>query len=187
MPTKGKLQATLKTQYGINKNITQSLSTEDCQELLTLLQTKPSTSKVVASFIAKTQELSRNNRSLGLRRKGAEDKVRSLQKEHERLVKEVSEIEDLNKSLLERKNRLMEEKQRIQADNQRLAGGIRTLTTQNDELVGANEKLKKDNKDLKNIVDQIRLRLARDTKTLLEYEDSEIRKALIRILRWTLG
>ncbi|MEQ9669030.1 hypothetical protein [Coleofasciculus sp. G2-EDA-02] len=56
-----------------------------------------------------------------------------------------------------------------------------------EELVDANEKLKKDNRDLTNIVDQIRLRLARDTKMLLEYEDSEIRKALIRLFRWTLG
>ena len=64
---------------------------------------------------------------------------------------------------------------------------MQTLTSQNDELIDANTKLKKDNKDLKNIVDQIRLRLARDTKMLLEYEDSEIRKALIRLFRWTLG
>ena len=48
-------------------------------------------------------------------------------------------------------------------------------------------QLKKDNKELKNVVDQIRLRLARDTKMLLQYEDSEIRKALIRMFRWTLG
>jgi hypothetical protein len=54
-------------------------------------------------------------------------------------------------------------------------------------LTEANTQLKKDNKDLKNIVDQIRLRLARDTKELLEYEDNEIRKALIRLFRWTLG
>ena len=48
-------------------------------------------------------------------------------------------------------------------------------------------QLKKDNKELKNVVDQIRLRLAHDTKMLLQYEDSEIRKALIRLFRWTLG
>ena len=72
-------------------------------------------------------------------------------------------------------------------ENKTLSSKVQTLSTQNDELVDANEQLKKDNKDLKNIVDQIRLRLARDTKMLLEYEDSEIRKALIRLFRWTLG
>lgn len=61
------------------------------------------------------------------------------------------------------------------------------MITRNDELVDVNDQLKKENKDLKNIVDQIRLRLARDIDELLRYEDSELRKAMIRLFRWTLG
>jgi predicted RNase H-like nuclease (RuvC/YqgF family) len=64
---------------------------------------------------------------------------------------------------------------------------VETLTSQNTELTGANEQLKKDNKDLKNIVDQIKLQLARDTKALLQYEDNQIRRAVIKLFRWTLG
>jgi hypothetical protein len=64
---------------------------------------------------------------------------------------------------------------------------VQTIVTEKDELAEANNQLKRDNKELKNIVDQIRLRLARDTKMLLQYEDSELRKAVIRLFRWTLG
>jgi uncharacterized protein (DUF3084 family) len=90
--------------------------------------------------------------------------------------------------------RLEEEHQQLEADmqslfsnNQFLAAKVQALTAQNDELIAANDQLKKDNKDLKNIVDQIKLQLAKDTKALLQYEDSEIRKGLIRLFRWTLG
>ncbi|HEY9833975.1 MAG TPA: hypothetical protein V6D26_25715, partial [Stenomitos sp.] len=55
------------------------------------------------------------------------------------------------------------------------------------ELSQVNEELKKDNKDLKNIIDAIKLRLAIDVKSLLRYEDSEIRKALIKLFNSTLG
>jgi FtsZ-binding cell division protein ZapB len=68
-----------------------------------------------------------------------------------------------------------------------LVSQVQVLTTQNDELTIANTQLKKENRDLKNIVDQIKLRLARDTKALLQYENSELRKAVIRLFRWTLG
>ena len=44
-----------------------------------------------------------------------------------------------------------------------------------------------ENKDLKNLVDAIKLRLTKDIQELLKYEDSEIRKALIRLFQWTLG
>jgi hypothetical protein len=54
-------------------------------------------------------------------------------------------------------------------------------------LIIANDELKKDNKKLKNIVDQIKLKLAIDTKQLLQYKDSEIRQGLIKLFKWTLG
>jgi chromosome segregation ATPase len=194
MPTKSDLQDTLKAKYGINKNITQSLSAVECEELLTLLQRQPSALKLAESFIAKNDELSRNNRNFGQQRSQAQKKLKSLQEDHEKLEKAIQEIEESNISLIEHKERLAQEQQALKTqvqqleDNKKtLSGKVQNLTAQNDELVDANEQLKKDNKDLKNIVDQIRLRLARDTKMLLEYEDSEIRKALIRLFRWTLG
>jgi len=194
MPTKSTLQDTLKAKYGINKNITQSLSAAECEELLTLLQGQPSTIKLVDSFIAKNEELSRNNRNFGQQRSQAQKNLKSLQAEHEKLEKEIAELENSNTSMSAHRDRLVKEQQELEAqtkrlstDNEALSSKVQRLTTHNDELVDANEKLKKDNKDLKNIVDQIRLRLARDTKMLLEYEDSEIRKALIRLFRWTLG
>ncbi|MEM9446916.1 MAG: hypothetical protein AAGA75_00100 [Cyanobacteria bacterium P01_E01_bin.6] len=194
MPTKSALQEILKTKYGINKNITQSLSVEDCESLLLLLQKQPITTKLVNSFVAKNIELSRNNRQYGQQRSQAERKLQVLQVEHAQLAKEIAELERSNGGLDKRRGKLSEEQKALEekirqlsSSNEALANQIQQLSNQNNELTDANEKLKKDNKDLKNIVDQIRLRLARDTKMLLEYEDSEIRKALIRLFRWTLG
>ncbi|NEQ20483.1 MAG: hypothetical protein F6K28_14810 [Microcoleus sp. SIO2G3] len=194
MPTKSTLQDTLKAKYGINKNITQPLSALECEELLSLLQGQPSTIKLVESFIAKNEELSRNNRNFGQQRSQAQQKLKSLQVEHEKLEQAIKELEKSTSELFDRRGQLSQEQEELEVqiqqlanENKTLSGKVQTLTTRNDELANANEQLKKDNKDLKNIVDQIRLRLARDTKMLLEYEDSEIRKALIRLFRWTLG
>jgi len=194
MPTKTALQDTLKEKYSINKNITQPLSVVECEEFLALLDSQPSAIKIVESFIAKNEELSRNNRNYGQQRSQAQKKLKSLQVEHEKLEKEIKELEKSNGSLGDRKSQLSQEHQELAAqvqqlssENEVLSSKVQSLTTHNDELVDANEKLKKDNKDLKNIVDQIRLRLARDTKMLLQYEDSEIRKVLIRLFQWTLG
>lgn len=194
MPTKSDLQTVLKTKYGINKNITQALSAKDCESLLLLLQQQPSAIRLVESFIAKNEELGRNNRNFGQQRSQAERKLQSLQVEHHKLEKAIADLEKTNATLGDRKGYLAKEQQELEAKIQRLSARntelsskVQRLTTQNDELVDANAQLKKDNKDLRNIVDQIRLRLARDTKMLLEYEDSEIRKALIRLFRWTLG
>jgi len=89
--------------------------------------------------------------------------------------------------LLKEQQALENQINELTADNKNLSLKVQTLITRNDELSEANDRLKRDNKELKNVVDQIRLRLARDTKMLLQYEDSEIRKALIRLFRWTLG
>lgn len=187
MPTKGTLQDTLKATYGINKNITQSLSAVECEELLTLLQDQESANKLVQSFIVKNEELSQNNRNFGQQRSQAQKKLKSLQIENEKLEKDITALQDRRGRLSQEQQELEEQIKQLSEQNKTLSGKVQTLTTHNDELVDANEQLKKDNKDLKNIVDQIRLRLARDTKMLLEYEDSEIRKALIRLFRWTLG
>ncbi|MEH2082865.1 MAG: hypothetical protein V7K89_23665 [Nostoc sp.] len=64
---------------------------------------------------------------------------------------------------------------------------IKTIYSQNKNLTEVNEQLQKDNKAMKNLVDQIRLQLAMNTKKILQYEDSEIRKAVITFFKWTLG
>lgn len=187
MPTKHDLQDILKNKHAINKNISQSLSAEECEELLTLLQSKHSAIKLVKSFIAKNEELSQNNRHLGNQRAQA-------QRKREKLVKEIAELEksigirgEHKEQLLKKQQELDKKITELSAKNQELSCKVQTLTTNNDELIDANEILKRDNRDLKNIIDQIRLRLARDIQMLLEYEDSEIRRALIRLFSWTLG
>ncbi|MBF2029228.1 MAG: hypothetical protein IGS48_21120 [Oscillatoriales cyanobacterium C42_A2020_001] len=194
MSSKSELQTLLKDRYGINKNITQSLSPEDCENLLIFLSNQPSVGRLVKSFVEKNGELSQNNRYYGQQRSQAERKLAQLQAEYHQLEQSIVDQEKANAVLDRRKNVLSEEQQaleeeikRLTSENQSLGSKVQTLVTRNDELIEANDRLKKDNKELKNVVDQIRLRLARDTKMLLQYEDSEIRKALIRLFRWTLG
>jgi len=64
---------------------------------------------------------------------------------------------------------------------------IKKLLAQNKELLKANLALKKDNKDLKNITDAIKLKLTQETKHLLRLENNEIKKGLMRLLNRTLG
>jgi chromosome segregation ATPase len=194
MPSKSELQTLLKEQHGINKNITQSLSLEDCENLLILLNNQSSVGRLVDAFIEKNSELSQNNRHYGQQRSQAMKKLEELQAEYEQLEKSIADQEKANAALDQRKNVLSNEQEALEAEikkltseNQSLGVKVQTLTTRNDQLIEANDQLKRDNKELKNVVDQIRLRLAKDTKLLLQYEDSEIRKALIRLFRWTLG
>ncbi|NEQ44849.1 MAG: hypothetical protein F6K00_15300 [Leptolyngbya sp. SIOISBB] len=194
MPSKNQLQTILKDKYGINKNITQSLTFEDCESLLLTLQSQPETAKLVESFINKNGELAQSNRSLGQRRQQAEKKFARLQVETEQLEQSIAKLEQRNNNLGDRKSQLSEEQQALEsqiqalaAQNQRLNAKVSNLGDRNEELIEANDELKRDNKELKNLVDQIRLRLARDMNSLLQYEDSELRKAMIRLLRWTLG
>ena len=72
-------------------------------------------------------------------------------------------------------------------EREKLKAKIQGLLSDKNELIGANEELKKDNKNLKNLVDAIKLRLAIDMNNLLQYEDSEIRKALVKWFKGTQG
>ncbi len=57
-----------------------------------------------------------------------------------------------------------------------------------DELIQANDVLKKDNRNLKNIVDEIRFKLTVEIKSLLNLKNIlEIRKRLIELLKTILG
>jgi len=201
MASKNEFQNALKEKFGINKNISQLLSKEECEKLLALLYSEPSAAKLVEFYADKNSSLGRNNANFAKARNQAERKFEALQVEYLQLEKSIVSIEEANTTLERRKELLEEEQRKLEAEvqslyfkNQSLSSNIQTLTTKNDELnvkndelIVANTQLKKENKDLKNIVDQIKLRLARDTKELLQYEDSEIRKAVIRLFRWTLG
>ncbi|MGD1895642.1 MAG: hypothetical protein ACFB16_01675 [Phormidesmis sp.] len=208
MASKKELQTILREEYGINKNISQSLAPEDCEQLLVTLRSQPSAVKLVDSFAEKNADLGNRNRHFGQLRSRAESKLETLQAEYQQLEGEVAELgkqvaelegqveamEAAKAALTDRKDVIKTETQaleaeinRLQMEKRLLSSRVQTLTTQNDELSDANMELKKDNKELKNVVDQIRLRLARDTKVLLQYEDNELRKALIRLFRWTLG
>jgi chromosome segregation ATPase len=185
--TKDELQEALKAKFGINKNISQPLSRADCEQLFNLLEREPSASKLVTAFAQKNGDLAVNNRTLGQRRSIAERRYEKLTVEYQELEAAVQNLEQSTTVLEQRKRQLEAEQQRLQADVQSLAATNQRLDQKVEELSTANDQLKKDNKDLKNIVDAIRLRLARDTQELLRYEDSEIRRALIRLFRWTLG
>jgi chromosome segregation ATPase len=194
MASKDELQALLKSKYGINKNISQPLELEECERLLDLLDRESGAVKLVESFAQKNSTLSGNNRSHGSRRELAERKFRSLETEYRELENSIQDLEASKLALESKKQQLEQDKQRLESEIQNLSVENLSLTTRvddlaanNDELLEANDQLKKDNKSLKNVVDAIRLRLARDTNELLKYEDNELRKALIRVFKWTLG
>ena len=113
MPSKSDLQAALKAKYGINKNITQPLSLQDCEDLLVLLQTQPSAAKLVDSFIAKNNELGNNNRNFGQQRSRAEGKLKALQVEHRKLEIAIADLEAANASMGNRRSQLSEEQRKL--------------------------------------------------------------------------
>ncbi|MFO0211749.1 MAG: hypothetical protein ACK53E_13425, partial [Pseudanabaena sp.] len=80
------------------------------------------------------------------------------------------------------------------AENTDLQNIAQVLDSQNSKLSKTNEKLlqvkdqlEQDNRRLKNLVDAIRLRITIDGGKLLQYEDSEIRKALSKWFKGMQG
>ena len=69
-------------------------------------------------------------------------------------------------------------------DNQKQ---IEELRGKISELVKTNDVLKKDNKAMKNIVDEIRFKLTVEIKNLLTLKDSQVKQRLIKLLKSTLG
>lgn len=61
------------------------------------------------------------------------------------------------------------------------------LKTKIGKLIETNDSLKKDNKNLKNIVDEIRFKITVEFKHLLQLQDGDIKKGLVRLLKSTLG
>jgi phage shock protein A len=194
MATKDELQSKLKDKHGINKNISQALSREECENLLLLLDREPGAAKLIDAYARKNANLSNNNALYGRMRTQAEHKLETLQAEYQALETSIQTLEDSKLTLEAHKQQLEQEQSQLQAavqalsaENQTLTTRVGTLSTQNEQLIDVNDALKRDNKFLKNKIDEIKLRLAIDTRALLQYEDNQIRKAVIRLFRWTLG
>lgn len=141
------------------------------------------------------QSLELSNQTLEARKQDLEIEKQELESERTKLEAEIQSLSVNNRdNLAAEKKKLEAEREKLEKDlqalslnNQNLNKKVDQLNSKNKELSGANQRLMKDNKDLKNIVDAIRLRLAQNIDKLLEYEDSQIRKALVRLLKWTVG
>jgi uncharacterized protein YoxC len=194
MASKDELQNKLKSLYCINKNISQPLSKAECEILLDRIEHEPSFAKLIEIYADKNSTLGKNNAVYGRAKNQAEQRYKVLQIEFEELEASIAGLESTNQTLVQRKKQLEEDRsqltaeiQKITAQNQGLEVKVTELNVLADELTDANDQLKQENKYLKNIVDSIRLRLAKDVRQLLNYEDSEIRKALIKLYKSTLG
>ncbi|MBW4514076.1 MAG: hypothetical protein KME11_02485 [Timaviella obliquedivisa GSE-PSE-MK23-08B] len=194
MASKNELQDLLKSKHDINKGISDPLTAQECESILQMLDSEVAAAKLIKSFAQKNSELGDSSRSLGLRRSQAERKLESVKTEYRELEISIKNIEASKTTLESKKQQLEQEKktlesqiQGLSSENLELEIRVGHLTSNNNELLEANDELKKDNKSLKNVVDAIRLRLARDTNELLKYEDNELRKALIKLFKWTLG
>lgn len=86
-------------------------------------------------------------------------------------------LQAAQKGMVTKKVKEIEHKSQVAVQ---LQSQVKVLASEKDELTAANTQLKQDNKALKNLIDQIKLKIALDVKSLLRYEDSEIRKALAK-------
>jgi predicted RNase H-like nuclease (RuvC/YqgF family) len=86
-------------------------------------------------------------------------------------------LQAAQKGMVTKKTKEIESKDR---DNHQLRSQVTMLASEKTELAEANDRLKKDNRALKNLIDQIKLKIAIDVKDLLRYEDSQMRKALVK-------
>lgn len=111
-------------------------------------------------------------------------KNNEIERIHQEYAGKIEQVKRLQKQESEKQQ---VETPNLADSNKVLEMQLKRINAQNKELIKANEELKKDNKALKNLIDEIRLKLAINTKKLLQYEDSEIRKALIIMFKSTLG
>jgi DNA repair exonuclease SbcCD ATPase subunit len=193
--TKAEVQEVLKDQYKINKNISQTLTAEECRQLLELLSNgNTGLEKLLTAYAGKNFDLGKNNAFYGRQRALAEKKAEELQQEYQELQNQIKAIEANKDVLVGRKQRLENETSELeqqiselQAENQLLATRVKNLDADQIQLAKVNHELKKDNKRLKNLVDAIRLNLSRNVKGILGKEDGELRKALAKLYKSILG
>jgi chromosome segregation ATPase len=195
MASKDELQNILKEKYGINKNISQPLSKEECERLLYILSHEPGAVKLVESFAQKNESLGENNRLFGTKRSQAEKKLASLQIKNDALQESIKTLELSNPALEEKRNQLEKEKATLEADIQNLSNQnvkmqkkINELASEKIELVEVNDQLKKDNKALKNIIDKIKFEIVVHLKNAFKSGDIfEIKKTITKLVKWIGG
>jgi chromosome segregation ATPase len=151
MKSKGELQTQLKDQYGINKNVSQPLSRDECAALLESLSKDASVAKLIAAYADKNNDLGKKNATFGRARSQAESKLQTLQTEYDDLEASIANLENTNQSLATRKQQLESDRQalsreiqKITAENEALSSTVTDLTVRTDELTDANDQLKKD-------------------------------------------
>jgi len=98
-------------------------------------------------------------------------------KRNKEIQRYVTQIEEISKKITD-----SNEEEAAELESQ-----IRELKNNISTLVKTNDLLKKDNRNLKNIVDEIRLKLTIEFKHLLKLENSDIKKRIVRLLKSTLG
>lgn len=97
----------------------------------------------------------------------------------------ISQIEELT---LKIGSSSSENSAELEQEVNKLKDKISKLVQANDELDQANNILQRDNRNLKNIVDEIRFRLTVEFKDILKVTNIlEIRKRLMQLLKSTLG
>ncbi|MFN6570886.1 hypothetical protein [Dendronalium sp. ChiSLP03b] len=136
----------------------------------------------ISSFAG--SELSKRQRLQAAQKGMVTKKTKEIERNNQEYATKIEEVKKYKKQEQEKSEA---EIQRLSDTNKVLEMKIKTINSHNNELIQANDQLKQDNKALKNLIDEIRLKLAINTKKLLQYEDSEIRKALIIMFKSTLG
>lgn len=110
------------------------------------------------------------------------------------LAKKEEKIHDLVKQIVNLKENafcaelveLQAQLQALESDRDAILAGKDELEKQTEKLKEVNDMLMKDNRRLRNVLDQIKLKIAQDMKSLLRYQDSEIRRAAIRLFQKTI-
>lgn len=113
--------------------------------------------------------------------------VTKKNKKIEKKTQENADLESKVRILTSEKRELIESNGQLRRDSKDLIEVNNQLKKDNKNLIEVNDQLKRDNKDLKNLVDAIKLKLAIDVRQLMQYENSEIRKALAKWFKSTQG
>ncbi|MGK7910202.1 MAG: hypothetical protein AB4050_01785 [Synechococcus sp.] len=174
MATKNTYQNTLKKDFGINKNISEALTEEQCKELLERLQNDDGTLNLVRSFIGKNKELSKNNSQYGRQREDAKRKLEALRIEFDNY----KAADDGGKETVPVE--LTEDMKALQDENTQLKLELSALKANNDDLM-------RDNRHLSNLVNLIKLRTTQGIRKMISGPDSEVKRELAKFLESTLG
>lgn len=203
MLSKSEIQTVLKDKYKINKAITNALQRTECQELLDTLEEGKSVflQKLIQSFAETNSTLGKNNRILGQQRSRLEKKYKKIEQECQELQGKISDLEirknklkSIETNLSEDNRKIEQEIDELKAQKQELQKRLHTaqkekqeISSKNKQLIDVNGVLKRENRDLKNINDALRLKFAQEMARLMNLENSEIRKGLLKLVHLISG